>query len=315
MPKHVHGPRFSGVRLSVPNGPIGSSDIVYSTDKRTDLSLGLVSGGITRDCGVEWSSLPRRIDGLRPGAEVTILRGRQKSEEARAGTLGAVTFDGVSVMAAPGQPEDFFAGTSGATVFAGKTPIAMVTDAETAGEVWGLRMDEIVGRLSRWIEGVQDGRVCDDPAVAERVAACRPQAPPEGDALAFKVVKWSEHPVDDGADPVAMTEGRGPYVAEMIPGHPVVIEVLFPDTVVLGRVVLRSKADGAASFVPRSIRVTVDTSNGKVRRPLTFIDRDMPPDGIMDITRRKTYARRATIEILSTWGGGSPVRIDEISFR
>lgn len=315
MPKHVHGPRFTGVRLSVPNGAIGSADIVFSTDEATDLSLGLVTGGITRDCGVDWSSLPRRLDTLRPGSGVTVLRGRQKSQESRDGTVGAVTFEALSVRPAPGQPEDFFAGTSGATVFAGDLPVGMVTDAETAGEAWALRMDEITGRLSRWIEGVQDGRICDDPAVAERVAACRPEEAPQGDALPFEIVKWSQHPVGESVDPVAMVQGRGPYVADLVGGLPLKIEVLFPDTVVVGRVILRSGADGQSSFLPRSVRVTVDTSDGPVRRPLTFINRDMPPDGVLDVERRKTYARRATIEILSTWGGGSPVRVDEIAFR
>lgn len=314
LPKHVHTPRFKGVRLSVPNDAIGSADIVYSTDDATDLSLGLVTGGIVEDCGVEWSTLPRRLDALRPGSPVTVLRGRQKSQDARGGTVGAITFEKLSVHPAPGQPADFFAGTSGATVFSGETPVGMVTDAETAGEAWALRMDEVAGRLSRWIDGVQDGRVCDDPAVAERVAACRPEPEPEGDALPFEVVSWSQHPVGTGVDPVAMAEGKGPYVADMV-GRPLKIELMFPETIVLGRFTLRSEADGTQSFMPRSVRVTVDTSEGPVRRPLSFLNRDMPPDGLLDVERRKTYARRVTIEILSTWGGGSPVRIDEIVLR
>ena len=315
LPKHVHDPRFKGIRLSVPNDAIGSADIVYSTDDATDLSLGLVTGGIVEDCGVEWSSLPRRLDALRPGSPVTVLRGRQKSQDARGGTVGAITFEKLSVHPAPGQPADFFAGTSGATVFSGEMPVGMVTDAETAGEAWALRMDEVAGRLSRWIEGVQDGRVCDDPAVAERVAACRPDTKPEGDALPFEVVQWSQHPVGDSVDPMAMAQGKGPYIADMVGGLPLKIELLLPETLVLGRVTLRSEADGAESFMPRSVRVSVDTSDGPVRRPLNFLNRDMPPDGLLDVERRKTYARRVTIEILSTWGGGSPVRIDEIVLR
>ncbi|WP_131820989.1 hypothetical protein [Ensifer sp. LCM 4579] len=315
MPAHVHGLRFNAVRLSVPNGPIGQADIVFS-DGAEDLSLGLVSGGITQDCGIEWTALPRDLGGLRPGSAVIVLRARQQSEEARKATVGATTFETFSVRPMAGEPDDLFAGTSGATVFDGDRPVGMVTDAETAGEAWALRMDEVVARLSRWIGGMQDGRACDDPRVAERVAACAPDAAADaGPGLPYEVVEWSEHPVKGADDPVSMAAGKGAYVAPIGPDAPLRIELSFPEAVVVGRLVLRSTADGKTQFSPRSIRVTADVSADGARRPITFVDRDVPPNGLLDVRLRKIYARRITIEVLSTWGGGSPVRLDEIRFE
>ncbi|MEY9626288.1 hypothetical protein [Sinorhizobium fredii] len=315
MPTHVHGPRFSAVRLSVPNGPIGQADIVFS-DEAEDLSLGLVSGGITQDCGIEWTDLPRDLGGLRPGSAVTVLRARQQSVEARKAIVGATTFKAFSVRPLPGEPDDLFAGTSGAAVLDGDRPVGMVTDAENAAEAWALRMDEVIARLSRWVGGVQDGRACDDPNVAEHVAACAPD-PTEGAGLSlpYEVVEWSEHPVEGAGDPISMASGKDAYVARIGPDSPLRIELSFPETVVVGRLILRSTADGKTQFAPRSILVTADVSSDGARRPITFVDRDVPPNGLLDVRLRRTYARRITIEVLSTWGGRSPVRIDEIRFE
>lgn len=317
LPTHVHGARYKGIRLSDRDGAVGRADILHSTDVDTDLSLGLVTGGIARDCGPDWASLPRRLGHrLSPGLTASVVRSYQQSQELRRVTLSAVSFVRFSVVPAPGEPADLFAGTSGALVFDGQMPIGMVTDAETAGEAWVLRMDEIVGRISRWIEGTQEGRVCDDPVLAERVAACvDTESLIVGPGLPFRVTEWSAHPVDGAVDPLAMAAGEGPYVAPLAVEAPLRIEVLFPETVTVGRVVLRSEADGETEFKPRTVRIMTDATAGPVRRPLTFINRDMPPDGVLDVVRRVTYARRVTIEVLSTWGGGSPVRLDAIRFE
>jgi hypothetical protein len=317
LPTHVHSPRVDEIRLSVPDGAVGRADILYSTDAETDLSLALVTGGIARNCAPEWMSLPRRLDNrLRPGMAATVVRNHQQSQEARQVVVGAVNTLTFSVVAGPGQPADFFAGTSGATVLDGQVPIGMVIDAETTSVVWALRMDEIVGRIARWIDGVQEGRVCDDPSLAEHVVQCHDETERlAGSGLPFRVTDWSAHPIEGANDPVSMAAGAGPYVAHLADGVPIWIEVQFPQTVALGRIVLRSEADGQLAFVPRSVRIMTDTTTGPVRRALNFISRDMPPDGVLDAVRRETYARRVTIEIWSTWGGGSPVRLDEMRFE
>jgi len=317
LPKHVHGPRYEGIPVSVPNGAVGQADIVYSTDDATDLSLALVSGGITQDCGPEWMSLPRDLKDLRPGAPVTVVRARQQSESARKSVVEAVTFDKISVSPQQNEDADFFGGTSGAIVFSGNTPVAMVQDASNTKLAWAMRMDEIVARFSRWMGDVQSGRACDDPKIAKRMGSCPAASVPEatkGDSLSFKVVDWSVQPTDGGGSPLSLEGGKGAFVAPVSPGKPLRIEIEFPQMVIVGRVLIRSKADGKTQFLPRSLKVMLDASSGKVRRPLPFVERDMPPSGLLQASRRKTYAKRATIEISSTWGGKSPVRIDEIRF-
>ena len=248
-----------------------------------------------------------------PGAALSLVRARSRSVELRDVIVGTVTQNEFSVAPAPGQPADLIAGTSGAFLFRGQNPVGMVLEVDRPDLAWALRMDEIKARLARFMGDATQQVACDDPAVPEAMKPhCAPVVPASADRLTFRAVDWAPHPVDGSASPSDMVAGSGPYIAPLT--GVIRLEFEAAETVELSRIVIRSSADGQTTFVPKTIRITSDASSGNTRRPLGFARRDMPPTGVLDIKRGAKFARRVTIEISSSWGGGSPVQIDAVEF-
>ncbi len=309
LPSHVHGNFRTGIRVDTQaGGAIGSADVVYQVPGEADISLALVKGGVTRDCGPAWADLPRSLSGVLEIGRIAIIeRARQRSAEGRRLVLHSTDFRQVRLVPAEGETPDLFGGTSGATVFLDGTPIAMVLKAEAADAVWAMRMDEIVNLLARFMGEVPTARSCGEGVLSE--ACPEPAAPAQGDA--FEVLAWSVHPVQGTADPSTMATGGAPYIAPLRPGEPIVIEIALTGTDRLSRVRIVSEPTDDAS-VPKDIEVVTDISDGAVRRPNPMPRRDMSPDGLYDNRVGERFAKTVTIRITSSWGGGSPVRIDRI---
>ena len=313
LPTHLHGQLREGIAVSAPGGrEIGTATVFYVAPDEVDLSVGFVRGSIANDCGPDWNRLPRRLnETLSVGDAALLKRARQASTEGRRVLVHTVTFDRIRLEAAPGEADDLYGGTSGSVVFADDVPIGIVLEAETRAEVYALRMDEIVNRVSRYMGEVQNGPICGAGDLPDdMIAGCPPPAP-SGPGLRFEVLSWSTHPVGGAQDPVAMAAGQGPYVAPIGPGRPIVIEIGLTEADRLHRVqILSLPSDGA--FVPKSIDIVSDPTGGPIRRPNPFPARDMAPDGNYDNQVGERFARTVTIHVTSTWGGGSPARIDKI---
>ncbi|CAM3190186.1 hypothetical protein SAMN04488021_11154 [Paracoccus aminovorans] len=302
LPSHVHGPLRQGVRVAAPGGgEIGTADVVYVAPGGADVSLALVRGGIARDCGDDWSRLPQRLTGrLEVGQMLIVERARQQATEGRRVLLHEMNFRQLRLVPAPGEAPDLFGGTSGAVVFDQKQPVAMVLEAESSDAVWAIRMDEVVTLLSRFMGEM--------PAAE---AAAPPQPGAEAQGKAFQVLSWSAHPLPGSQDPQGMAAGAGAYVAPLAPGEVLTLELRLTDADRLRRVRILS-APGPDTAVPKRIEIITDTSDSVGRRPNRMPARDMSPDGIYDNQVGERYARVLRIRILSTWGGGSPLRIDRI---
>ncbi|MBV7408566.1 hypothetical protein [Maritimibacter sp. DP1N21-5] len=312
LPTHLHGIRFEGIQITEPGGNrIGTAKILYKASDNADLSVGLVRGSITADCGPEWSGLPRRLSqSLKVGMPVTMRRARQASTEGRQVVIRTLTFQQIEIAPEGNEEADLFGGTSGAFLFDGDKPVGMVTDAANAGQAWALRMDEIVNRVSRIMGEMQEGDPCADPTMPGcESGGALPEAATEGKAI--EVTSWSVHPVEGTADPTQMLLGQGAYVAPLTASTPIVLELTLPEDDRLRRITILSKPDDAAS-VPRGIEISTDATDGAVRRPSPFPSYEMSPDGIYDVKVQERFVKRLTIKITSTWGGGSPARIDSI---
>ncbi len=309
LPSHVHGNYRTGIRVDTQaGGAIGSADIVYQAPGEADISLALVKGGVTRDCGPEWGDLPRSLSGVLEIGRIAIIeRARQRSAEGRRVVVHSTDFRQVRLVPAEGEAPDLFGGTSGATVLLDGTPIAMVLKAEAADAVWAIRMDEIVNLLARFMGEVPPVQSCGEGVLS---AACpESRAPAEGDP--FEMLAWSVHPVKEAADPSEMVAGDAPYVAPLVPGEPIVLELALTETDRLSRVrIVSEPTEGVA--IPKDIEIVTDVSDGAIRRPNPMPRRDMSPDGVYDNRVGERFARTVTIRITSSWGGGSPVRIDRI---
>lgn len=310
MPSHVHGRFSDDIPVdSYQSGTIGSADIVYRVPGQADISLGLVRGAVTEDCGPEWSTLPRSLTGeLEVGQIGIIERARQQSVEGRRVQLHSKDFTRIRLVPAEGEQADLFGGTSGATVFMAGIPVGMVLEAESADAAWALRMDEIVNLLARFMGEVASLK----PGCAADVssASCQaPAAPAVGDP--YEVTGWSTHPVDGAADPTALAHGGGPYITPLSAQEPVVIRLALTETDRLRQIsILSEPADGTA--VPQNIEIVTDTSDEGRGRPNPMPRRDMSPDGSYENRVGERFARHVEIRITSSWGGGSPIRIDRI---
>ncbi|ASP20963.1 hypothetical protein ANTHELSMS3_02286 [Antarctobacter heliothermus] len=310
LPTHLHGLMREGIRIGAPqSGEIGTAQIVYQAPGGSDISLALVRGGITRDCGAQWAELPRSLSGdLDIGGGVLLERARQKSTEGRQVIIHSKNFRQVRLVPAAGEAVDLFGGTSGAIAFRGAVPIAMVLDAESTDAVWATRMDEIVNLLARFMGEVPLADDCAEGGVLSEACAAAP-APVAGDP--FEITAWSAHPVEGAADPAGMVAGEGAYVASLVAGMAFELQLQLTETDRLSRVqIFTDPSSGQA--VPKTIEIITDMANGRSKRPNPMPLRDMSPDGVYENRVGERFAKVVTIRVISSWGGGSPVRIDRI---
>lgn len=307
LPTHVHGALREGVRIGSDRsgGAIGTAKIVHVVPNDVDISLGIVRGGIADTCGPDWSALKQRLDtSLRPGRQVILRRPRQSSVEGRRLLIHTSTFLAIRVVPAPEEPADLFGGTSGATLFLDDVPVGMVLKAEDAGVAWALRMDEIAAQLSRFIEG-PPASAAPPPGPVQAKGGLSPSDPVEA-------VSWSAHPVEGATDPAAMIAGQGPWIFPLGP-EPVSLTLRLTGTDRLSRIRLRS-AEDAAAYVPRRITLVTDSSGDPARpRPNPIPAPEMTPDGVFDLRLGERFAKTVTITIHSSWGKGSPVRLDAVA--
>ncbi|ETX11428.1 hypothetical protein OCH239_20105 [Roseivivax halodurans JCM 10272] len=310
LPSHVHGPAMDGIRLGSDSagGPIGTARIVHVGPDDTDISLGVVRGGLEAACGEEWSRLPRRLGNvMTPGTELMMQRPRQQVFEGRRLIVHSSGPELVRLVPAPGERADLFGGTSGAVAFSGTTPVAMVLQASGANEVLAMRMDAVVALIGQILETRSSAR---EAGNAEPVEGGSLVTLPTGDRL--EAVTWSAHPVDGAVDPAAMLDGEGAWIFE-IGDEPVSVTLRLTETDRLSRIRLRA-ALGTGAAIPREISVVTDSSTDPARpRPSSIPAPEMTPDGEFDLRVGERFAHTATITILSSWGGGSPVRLDAVS--
>ncbi|QFS83348.1 hypothetical protein FIU97_10955 [Roseivivax sp. THAF40] len=320
LPTHLHGRSMEGIRLGSDRagGPIGTAKIVYVAPDDADISLGIVRGGLERDCGEEWRRLPRDLsDRLTPGAELMLQRPRQQVFEGRRLILHSSGPELVRLVPAPGERADLFGGTSGAVAFQGSTPIAMVLQANGRSEAIAMRMDKVTGLVGQMLQNPVSRAapaLGAAPATAEPGAADleadSPATLPPGDPL--EAVEWSAHPVDGAVDPGEMLRGAGPWIFELGP-KPVSLTLRLTDTDRLSRIRLRA-ATGTAAAIPRGISIVTNSATDPARPRLSSIPApDMSPDGEFDLRIGERFAHTVTVTILSSWGGASPVRLDAVS--
>lgn len=304
LPTHLHGRRQDGIRLGSDRGtgPIGTAKIVHVVGGETDISLGLVRGGLAKDCGIDWHDLPRRLDAqLQPGTPVVLNRPRQRVVEGRRLLVESTGFRQMRLVPPVGDTGDLFGGTSGAVVFLGKQPIGMVLQSEDASVALALRMDEIVAQLSRFLGG---------PAPAATTSPAPATAKlPEGDPIA--ALSWSAHPIDGASDPTAMLAGEGPWVFDLS-ADPVTLDLQLKETDRFSIIRITAQED-AATAIPRLLSITSHASDDPARpRSADLPAPEMTPDGQFELRIGERFAKGITITIRSSWGGKSPVRIDNI---
>lgn len=309
LPSHVHGRGPFRLTARDPSG-LGTGRIVHKSDPALDLSLGVVSGTLEKDCGPEWSDLPQRIDPT-VGQTVTVIRYEQGSVESIRSSVTTVTFTHLEIAPLPEETRFFAARTSGSFVFDGARPLGMIIEAGNRQNAYVLRWDEIRDRLRRVVEdwsaqdGCTDAQACDGPI----------GDPAPASLSGFRLAGWEPHGISGEYGAEAMVAGLGPYIAPISRGVPVILSFEADAIQEISRVVLTSHADNETSFSPKLVIVRVDTSSDGIDRWRDFRSpRDMVPGEPLDLRRGTTTARRVRIEILSSWGGG-PVRLDGVAIE
>ena len=305
LPTHVHGLQGGDVRLGSEraSGPIGTAKIVYIVPGNVDISLGLVRGGMAQDCGFRWGDLPRRLDEeLLPGTPVILRRARQRVMEGRRLIIKSSGFREFSLAPQSGERADLFGGTSGAVVFLDNTPIGIVLKASDRTEALALRIDEVVAQLSRFLDGYRG-------APAPATTTMMTGEDDKGDPI--EAVSWTAHPVEGASDPASMLAGNGPWIFELN-DKPVDLELRLSETDRISSIRLFSK-DTADAAVPRKITIKSQATSDPNRPRSTDLPApEMTPDGEFDLRFGEIFSKHVTVTIHSSWGGGSPVRLDGV---
>lgn len=207
---------------------------------------------------------------------------------------------------------DLSRGTSGAFLFAGDIPVAMMLEARSAESGTALRIDTIVNRIGRLLEG--------GPSIGDHSGGVREQQiSSQGDKIPFRIVSCAPEVMAPEFVCSNLQAGVSPVV--MPAGSHIVIEVEFQRTdnasSSIRTVSLISNPSEAGELaVPRGIAVELDSSSGVQRRWRHLASGDMSPLG--EFTAHfgaGQHARRARIHITSSWNPDRPVRIDRIEIK
>jgi hypothetical protein len=312
LPDHVVGrnPRLS---LSAGAPPVAGEAQVFQRFPDIDLAIAFVRDDLQGRCSTPFRSLTRRTDALlAQHRELSLVRVEASGIVTQTlVTIDEILYERLEVRTTTSAGE-LGRGTSGAFVFAGDIPVAMMIEARSVESGTALRIDAIAARIGRLLDG---GPSMAHPSTDEGI----PSAPPGSSRLPFRITACSPEVANPKFVCSGLESGAGPVV--MPAGAHVVIEVEFEradqTSSVIRAVSLVSHAaeiDGHA--VPRAIVVEVDASSGAQRRWRHLRSGDMSPFGEFTanfgIGQR---ARRARIQITSSWESDKPVRLDRVEFE
>ncbi|MDO8863132.1 hypothetical protein Q6D67_15605 [Haliea sp. E1-2-M8] len=312
LPDHVLG-RSPTLSLSAGAPSVAGEAQVFQRFPGIDLAIAFVRDDLQGRCSTPFRSLPRSSDILlATQGELSLVRVEASGIVTRTPVMIAeILYEQIEVRTNISGSE-LGRGTSGAFVFAGDVPVAMMIEARSAELGTALRIDAIVARIGRLLDG---GPSMADPSVREGA----PSAPSGPGHLPFRITACSPEVADPTFVCSGLETGAGPVV--MPAGAQVVIEVEFEradqSSSVIRTVSLTSHAaETEEQAVPRAIVVEVDSSSGAQRRWRHLGSGDMSPFGEFKVNLGTgQLARRARILIVSSWQPDRPLRLDRVEFE
>lgn len=311
LPKHVH--RLRNVMSLATAAPQqqGRATVFYSTDDCTDLSVASVEGPASASavCGPEWSALPRSLQPQLAGndrAEIVRLSETGLLERTPA-SIERVDHTHIEVTPLDERRQSEIAkGTSGALLVIDGAPAGLAVTSTGNDRARFLRMDEIVARLSRLIEGramLPSGAGQDTPSGGA-----------DGPHLPFQVVAWNVTPLEPELSPMNLANPTAtrPFVAAANEVVILELELSEPDATALRQVTVTSRA-GEETSPPKRITIEVDSSQGDRRRWRQFAAGEASPEGRFEAESGSgLFARRVRIKIHSLWFPHRPLQIDSL---
>lgn len=330
LPVHVLG-RSNNLTLSAGAPPVVGEARVFQRFNidDMDLAVAVVSGTLQGRCDSRFSDLPRRIDELLGNARPLSL--------VRVAPSGIVTREPVEVtevlyetlrIRTVADTRDLTAGSSGSFLFSDDIPVAMLTDAIDPGNGIALRMDAIVSRISRLLEGGPTVGDRADPIGSDRRGRAVDRqsdavSRESTESIALRVVACQPEPVDPDFACGRLVEAEGAML--MPAGQPIRVdmEIEWPQNASrsIRSVSLRSVVDGAGAYaVPKSVLIEIDSSTGETRRWRPFAAGDMSPLGEFDAAPGVgQFAERLRLHITSSWSDhldhNLPTRLDRVTVR
>ncbi|WP_366655771.1 hypothetical protein [Fodinicurvata sp. EGI_FJ10296] len=320
LPAHVPG-RGSALTLSAGAPPVVGEAYVFHrfAIDDMDLAVAFVRAGLQGRCSSTFADLPRRIDDLLGNArELSLVRVASGGIVSREPVeVTEILYETLRVRTAA-ETRDLSAGSSGSFLFSGDVPVAMLTDAVDRNNGIALRIDAIVSRVSRLLDG---GPSLGD--IDESPPAMQPPGAGGDGAIGFRVVACEPEPFDPDFA-CSRLEAEGGAVL-MPAGQPVRIdmELTYPEGVIrsIRSVSVRSAAAGDDDHaVPKAIRIEIDSSAGGARRWRPFAAGDMSPLGEFDADQGVgQFAERVRLHITGSWSDhlerDLPIRLDRVTIR
>lgn len=307
MPDHILGGEFD-LSLDAGTADKGSGRVFRSLAPGLDLAIGHIDDTFNGHCQQRFEDLPARTDAiLERQRDVDIVRvygtGGITREPA---TVRSFDSDYLVIELDP-KASLLFQGTSGAMVYAGDTPIAMAVEAIDSTHAKALRMDAILERITR----ILDGREAVPPEPVR-------SALPEG-AVPYRLANCSGEPLDPAKSCAALAAGTGPAV---FPAgtRGLAIELDLTDAAGGARKVrgidLVSRPVEAVETAPRKVTVTISPS-GETRGLWTTLGAgDMAVTGRFSAEKAQPQnARRLRVVVTDAWDENLPVRIDSLTLR
>ena len=313
LPKHVVRRKLFNLKSGIPEKE-GNGEILLRL--HDDLALASVTGPLASQCGQDWKKLPRSLD---PG----LLRaGSGFLEESRSSgliqripvSISPVEYDYLGISPREEKWRNRLGkGRSGALLTVNSRPVGIAIELPSENEhfpaeVRVMRLDAIVGRLDRFLNGRQ--------LAYSTTSANRDNQSRETSSLEFTVDSWNASPFTPENSPKNLEAPNAQAVLFKPLERYLALDIkLAGDAAsVVREIKLKASNSNAGFTIPKQIAIYAGRREGKNQKSV-LKKGEMSPTGEFSIKFSPQRMRWIFIRVNSVWDANKPVRIDKLTIR
>jgi hypothetical protein len=309
LPTHVVKEAGAPVNLRREGRDDVLGEVESPVDLGDDLSVGEVSGALTRQCGYGLATISRSVERRVRNGGLAMLRTIGAAGGIRQVSVTVIDDGGEGVlMIQPTHSRDqLMKGYSGSMLFVGDAPVGMLLSVRKGyGRV--LRIDVALAAVEAHLRGGDEPA----PRIAER-----PATEPTGAAVPDRdgrVTGWSALPIDSEHRAVNLvsTADAPPWIAD-VAEWPVELEIDLPeDRIVVSGIVLEAGAVDDPAQLPLQVESFLNGREGKPRWRSMAGGTAHYEDGRAHFTFAPTWARNIKLRFSNVRDGGGRIALGRV---
>jgi len=312
LPTHVATEAGTPAFLLEGNALLGESDAV--SDLGDDVSVAVVSGSASEDCGYSMSTISRAINSLIRDQGLATLRSVNGDGSLARMAVAIIDDDGHTYLRVRPTSDriQIRKGHSGSLLMIRDQPVGMLLSVNArhgVGKI--LRFDALLSRAEAHLAGAARPAAGVQPVTTSAAARGDLAASANGG----KVTGWNTLPVDAEHRAANLLGGAAaPYWRSRVETWPVEVEVdLAGEKVVINRIELDGNGVPDPGELPKRVEIFVNVSSeGKKWRSLLSREAQYDANGVAVFTLAPTWARQVKIAIGNSRSGGTTTSLRRV---